>query len=204
LWNKIVHIYYQHRQRLWPVTSQTCLPVREDAPWQQYLNCLNYSQNLVMSPTGARCQDGLTDGLSDWLTDWLTDWWTKWLTGWRTEWLTDRLSDWLTDWMTDWLTDGLSDWLADGLSDWLTDWLTDRPTERQPEGKSASDWLVKQMHSTVPRMRWWTVAKGPRLCRSASCFLLPLSAAIKVSAPSRLPWHINDQIYCVGLIVLCY
>jgi hypothetical protein len=32
---------------------------------KQSRNCLDYSQNLVMSPGGAQCQD--------WLTDWLTD-----------------------------------------------------------------------------------------------------------------------------------
>jgi len=25
------------------------------------LNCLNYSQNLVMTPRGSHCQEGLTD-----------------------------------------------------------------------------------------------------------------------------------------------
>jgi len=51
-------VYCQHRQGLWPATRQTCPFVREDAPRQ------TKSQNLVMSPRGAECQDGLTDSLT--------------------------------------------------------------------------------------------------------------------------------------------
>jgi len=46
-----------HRQRVQPVTRQTDPPIRKDTPWQQYRNCLNYSQNMVTSLTGAQCQD---------------------------------------------------------------------------------------------------------------------------------------------------
>jgi len=52
--------WYLNTVTILPVIRQTRPPVREDAPWQQYQSCLNYSQNLVMSPRGAQCQDGLT------------------------------------------------------------------------------------------------------------------------------------------------
>jgi len=40
------------------VTGQTRPPVREDVPRQQYRNCLNYNQNLVMSPRGILTDSG--------------------------------------------------------------------------------------------------------------------------------------------------
>jgi hypothetical protein len=41
--------------------DRTFLSTGRTAHNKQIRNCLDYSQNLVRSPRGAQCQDGLTD-----------------------------------------------------------------------------------------------------------------------------------------------
>jgi len=56
---EITYVYVANRDRDCDLLHDR--PVREEAP-RQNRNCLlSYSQNLVMSPRGARCQDGLID-----------------------------------------------------------------------------------------------------------------------------------------------
>jgi hypothetical protein len=42
--------------------DRTVLPSGRTSHDKQNRNCIDCSQNLVMAPRGARCQDGLTDG----------------------------------------------------------------------------------------------------------------------------------------------
>jgi hypothetical protein len=60
---KYTYVYIaRHMRRLWPVAKHTSPLEREEAPWQvRKRNCLDYNQNLVMSPGG-----GSTPRLADW------------------------------------------------------------------------------------------------------------------------------------------
>jgi hypothetical protein len=46
---------------MWPITWQTHPLDRENAPRQINRKCLDYNQNLGMSPAGAQHQDDVTE-----------------------------------------------------------------------------------------------------------------------------------------------
>jgi hypothetical protein len=60
-----IKTYMLPTQRLWPVTRQTCPPIREDATWHQYCVYLNY-KIWSWVPQGLNAK-------TDWLAGWLTD-----------------------------------------------------------------------------------------------------------------------------------